>query len=93
MWIKLDNGHDSDDAQMILKLIINRTNTFLRFQVSRYVPFLHWRTWNVPLFHSKNLVTLVQYKVVNIFYKRFVASPVQFYSLSRTNSKILMLSD
>jgi hypothetical protein len=26
-------------AQMILKLIINRTNTFLRFQVSRYVPF------------------------------------------------------
>jgi hypothetical protein len=26
-------------AQMILKLIINRTNTFLRFKVPRYVPF------------------------------------------------------
>jgi hypothetical protein len=25
-------------AQMVIKLIINRTNTFLRFQVSRYVP-------------------------------------------------------
>jgi hypothetical protein len=28
-------------AQMILKLIINRTNAFLRFQVSRYVPFFY----------------------------------------------------
>jgi hypothetical protein len=26
-------------TQMVLKLIINRTNTFLRFQVSLYVPF------------------------------------------------------
>jgi hypothetical protein len=26
-------------AQMVLKLIVNRTNTFLRFQVPRYVPF------------------------------------------------------
>jgi hypothetical protein len=35
-------------AQMILKLIINRTNAFLRFQVPRYILF----------FYSKNLVTL-----------------------------------
>jgi hypothetical protein len=37
-------------AQTVLKLIINGTNTFLRFQVSRYLPFSHWRTWNVPFF-------------------------------------------
>jgi hypothetical protein len=28
-------------AQMVLKLIINRTNTFIRFQVSCYVPFFY----------------------------------------------------
>jgi hypothetical protein len=28
-------------AQMVLKLIINRTNTILRFQVSCFVPFFN----------------------------------------------------
>jgi hypothetical protein len=28
-------------AQMVLKLVVNRTNTFHRFQVSRYVPFFY----------------------------------------------------
>jgi hypothetical protein len=28
-------------AQMVLKLIISRINTFLRFQLSRYVPFFY----------------------------------------------------
>jgi hypothetical protein len=37
-------------AQMILKLIINRTNTFLRFQVSRYVPFFTLKNLKCPVF-------------------------------------------
>jgi hypothetical protein len=37
-WTK-GTAQRAHTAQMILKLIINRTNNFLRFQVSRYVPF------------------------------------------------------
>jgi hypothetical protein len=46
-------------AQMILKLIITRTNTFLRFQVSRYVRCFDTEEPEMsPFFYSKNLVTL-----------------------------------
>jgi hypothetical protein len=47
-------------AQMVLKLIINRTNTCLRFQVSRYVPFFYTEETEMSrFFHSKYLVTIV----------------------------------
>jgi hypothetical protein len=37
-------------AQIVLKLIINRTNSSLRFQVSRYVPFLTLKDLKCPVF-------------------------------------------
>jgi hypothetical protein len=37
-------------APVVLKLIINRTNTFLRFQVSHYVPFFTLKNLKCPVF-------------------------------------------
>jgi hypothetical protein len=46
-------------AQMVLKLIRKRTNTFLRFQVSRYVLFFYTEEPEMSRFlHSIYLVTL-----------------------------------
>jgi hypothetical protein len=60
MHVTTGMAQKAHTAQMILKLIINRTNTFLRFQVSRYVPFFYTEEPEMSrLFHSKNLVTVV----------------------------------
>jgi hypothetical protein len=42
------------------QMVLNRTNTFLRFQMSRYVPFFYTEEPEMSrFFHSKYLVTLV----------------------------------
>jgi hypothetical protein len=50
-------------AQMVLKLIINRTNTFLRFQKSRYATSFFTEELEMSRFYSKNLVTICYTKM------------------------------